>query len=322
MDTLSLYYFSELAKDLHMTRTAARMFISQQTLSNHILRLEEHYGVRLLNRKPSLSLTYAGEYVLAFAERVNRDSANLEDILSEIRQEERGLILFGASTLRMSACLPDILPEFSAKYPDVEIRITDTNSKKLEQLILKGDLDLAIVLSGEEKPDIMKTHLMSDQVYLCVTDRLLQSCYGDEAVKLRERARNGADVKDFFKLPFCMLDNRMGQNIKKCFDEAGVVPNIYTTCEHMQVSTSIGLKGVAACFTTRTGLLNQKGGIPEDINVFPLSCNGRLFVQDISLIYHKDRYRTGYGRYFYDLVLEYFRKAERLSIEELMKKRG
>lgn len=34
MDALSLYYFSELAKDLHMTRTAARLFISQQILSN------------------------------------------------------------------------------------------------------------------------------------------------------------------------------------------------------------------------------------------------------------------------------------------------
>ena len=40
MDTLSLYYFSELAKDLHITRTANRLFISQQTLSNHIMRLE------------------------------------------------------------------------------------------------------------------------------------------------------------------------------------------------------------------------------------------------------------------------------------------
>ena len=54
MDTLSLYYFSELAKDLHITRTANRLFISQQTLSNHIMRLEEYYGVKLLNRKPSL----------------------------------------------------------------------------------------------------------------------------------------------------------------------------------------------------------------------------------------------------------------------------
>ena len=67
MDITSLYYFSELAKDLHMTRTANRLFISQQTLSNHILRLEEYYGTQLFYRNPSLSLTSAGEFVLAFA---------------------------------------------------------------------------------------------------------------------------------------------------------------------------------------------------------------------------------------------------------------
>ena len=40
MDTVSLIYFSEAAKDLNFTKTAQRLFISQQTLSNHIARLE------------------------------------------------------------------------------------------------------------------------------------------------------------------------------------------------------------------------------------------------------------------------------------------
>lgn len=44
MDLISLYYFQELSKDLNMTRTAQRLYISQQTLSNHIHRLEQHYG--------------------------------------------------------------------------------------------------------------------------------------------------------------------------------------------------------------------------------------------------------------------------------------
>ena len=55
-----------------------------------------------------------------------------------------------------------------------------------------------------------------------------------------------ADVKDFSRLPFCILNNRMGQNIQKCFDEAGFVPNIYTTSAYVQISTSISLKGLAA----------------------------------------------------------------------------
>lgn len=60
MNLQSLYYFSELAKTLHMTQTAERSFISQQNLSNHIQRLENYYGVKLFERKPRLQLTYAG----------------------------------------------------------------------------------------------------------------------------------------------------------------------------------------------------------------------------------------------------------------------
>lgn len=318
MDLTSLYYFSELAKDLHITRTANRLFISQQTLSNHLLRLEEYYGVRLLCRKPSLSLTYAGEYVLSFADTILREETNLKDILADIQHQERGMILFGASTLRMSACLPNVLPDFSARYPNVEVRITDTSSRQLEQGILNGDLDLAIVVSVGEDPMVNKTRLMYDQIYLCVTDALLEQYYGDAMEELKKRARKGADIKDFSLLPFCMLNNRMGQNIQKCFDDAGVIPRIYTTSTYIQIGTSIGLKGLAACFATRTSLINQQGLISDGINIFPLCRGQEPVLQQISIIHHKDRYLCSYNRYFLELVTAYFRKMEQLPIEQVV----
>lgn len=321
MDIQSLFYFTEVAKDLHITRTANRLFISQQTLSNHILRLEEYYGVKLLNRKPTLSLTYAGEFVLNFAEKLNREDANLRDLLADIQKQNRGLILFGASTLRMNACLPEILPEFSAGYPGIELRITDANSGRLEQLILNGELDLAIVLANSENPAIESTYLMSDQVYLCVTDALLTQHYGDSATQIKERSLNGANIRDFTRLPFCMLNNRLGKTIQQCFDEEEITPNIYTTSEYMKISTSISFKGLAACFTTRIGLLNQKGDIPDDLNIFPLYFKGKPLFQPISMIHHKERYLSSYKKEFFNLILKYFHKVELMPIGQLNEKR-
>lgn len=57
MNLLSLYYFVELAKELHVTNTAQKLYISQQNLSQHIQRLEQYYGVPLFHRKPKLALT-------------------------------------------------------------------------------------------------------------------------------------------------------------------------------------------------------------------------------------------------------------------------
>jgi len=44
VDTISLYYFTEAAKDLNFTQTASRLFLSQQNLSSHIARLESKCG--------------------------------------------------------------------------------------------------------------------------------------------------------------------------------------------------------------------------------------------------------------------------------------
>ena len=67
MDTISLYYFTEAAKDLNFTQTANRLFLSQQNLSSHIARLESKCGCKLFQRKPKVQLTYEGELFLAYA---------------------------------------------------------------------------------------------------------------------------------------------------------------------------------------------------------------------------------------------------------------
>lgn len=315
MDVISLYYFSELAKDLHMTRTANRLFISQQTLSNHIQRLEEYYGVQLLHRKPTLSLTCAGEFVLAFAKTVNREELNLKDILSDVEQQERGVLRFGASTLRMNACLPAVLPEFSARYPNVEIRITDTISSKLEPMVQEGQLDFAIVLSGDPDPKLVNHHLMNDQVYLCVADSLLEEYYGDEAASLKECAIHGANVKDFSRLPFCLLSNRMGRRIQECFAEARIMPRAYLTSTYTQISTTVCFQRLAACFASQMNLVNERSQIPEDINIFPLLYQNQPLTQHLSLIRHKDRYLSHYAKLFLELVFQYFARAEQIHLE-------
>lgn len=318
MDITSLYYFSELAKDLHMTRTANRLFISQQTLSNHIQRLEEYYGAKLLHRKPALALTTAGEFVLGFAEVVNKEQINLKDILSDVARQERGILRFGASALRLSMCLPAVLPQFSARYPNVEIRITDTVTTRLEPLVLDGSLDFAITLNSEEHPKLVTQQLMDDQVYLCVADSLLQSCYGEDARALKEKVVAGADVKDFSRLPFCIFHNRMGDQIRQCFDAANIVPHAYITSTFTQIGTTICFQRLAACFLSQASLVSQQNEIPPDINIFPLYYKGQPLSQRLSLIRMKDRYLSHYSKFFLDQLFQYFGSVEQVHMGRMV----
>lgn len=315
MDIISLYYFSELARDMHMTHTANRLFISQQTLSNHIQRLEDYFGAQLLYRKPGLSLTTAGEFVLSFAEIVLKEQTNLKDILSDIEQQERGVLRFGASTLRLNLCLPAVLPRFSARYPNVSLHITDTVTTQLEPLVLNNSLDFAITLNGTEHSKLVSTPLMNDQVYLCVADSLIHKYYGDRAEGLKEKAVKGAYVEDFSILPFCIFENRMGNQINQCFEEAHITPNIYLTSTYTQIGTTICFQRLAACFCSQMNLVSLRKEIPQDINIFPLYYKGQPLTQMLSLIRLKDRYLAHYSKYFLELLFQYFSEIERIQMD-------
>ena len=315
MDLTSLYYFSELAKDLHMTRTANRLYISQQTLSNHIQRLEEHFGTRLLYRKPTLSLTFAGEHVLAFAQRVTADHTNLQDILADVKAEERGVISFGASAMRMNTCLPYILSEFSSRYPRVELRLTDALSTQLEDMVLEGKLDFAMILPDEPNVSLIDRHLLNDQVYLCVPDPLLKEYFGDRAEEIKTHALAGANVADFAALPLCMQDNRLGYKLMDCFEEGGLAPNVYLTSADTRITTSMCFQGIAACFATHMRLINRKADIPDNINIFPVYYQGHPLSQQLSLVRRKDRYLSHYARYFLELLFHYFDDLEHIHLE-------
>lgn len=61
MNFLNLQYFLVAAEELNFTRAATRLYITQQSLSAHISKLEEHFGTPLFIRGVRLGLTPAGE---------------------------------------------------------------------------------------------------------------------------------------------------------------------------------------------------------------------------------------------------------------------
>ncbi len=231
MELESLYYFMETARELHITRTAGRLHISQQTLSNHIMRLEEYYGAKLFYRYPALQLTEAGKEVLKFARKIYQEERNLKAILTDTLQSDTGEITISASSPRFNYYLPDVLEKFSAKYPNVIIDLIDRTSDDSEMLVQKNQVDFAVTVDSEsQKLRVNVRATYDDPVYFCVSDKLLHAHYGDDIHELKEKAfHEGADLRDFSRLPFLIVSplGRMGRRIAHCFSDAGYEPKVY-----------------------------------------------------------------------------------------------
>lgn len=303
MDLISLYYFQELSKDLNMTKTAQRLYISQQTLSNHIQRLEQHYGTKLLYRKPSLSLTSAGKYVLSFAQTVNKEERNLKDILSDVECQERGTLRIGASTTRGSQLLPQILPDFYRRYSQVKLQFVDGLSQSLEDMLSRGELDFAITLSGEHRSDLIEHALCQDPIYLCVPEVLMRQYYSAAQVSnLKSRSAAGASIHDFIQLPFARMNNRLGNRILECFQREECIPIFSFEAPSSSQILPLCVRGLCACYCSHMSLVTAKEQLGNQINIFPLVDQGLPVVQQLSILWNKQRYLTHYSKFFLDLL--------------------
>lgn len=320
MELESLYYFKELTRDLNMTQTAKRLFLSQQTLSNHIARLEKWCGTPLFYRKPRLSLTTAGLSLLDFANRVLAQEHEFKEVLADIIDDTRGIIRFGASFVRYNETLPAILPRFTERYPNVSLKIVDEPSQNLMSSLIRGELDVILTVNDANTPGLASRLLVTNRLYMCVSDKLLTKYYGNKAEHIKQISRRGAHIEDFAKLPIVMITppNRLGTIIANCYEEVGCTPNIYIQTDHMRMVESIASSALAATFTTTMPLNVTRKQLAPDVNIFPLLYKDTFIEHNLYLVYYENRFYPQYIQYFTQLIQEYFSHGESMDLTRVV----
>ncbi|MCH4095872.1 MAG: LysR family transcriptional regulator [Acidaminococcus provencensis] len=117
MNQRSLLYFLTTAEERNMTQAAKKLFISQQTLSSAIQRLEKEYHTQFFLRGPHLQLTDAGHCMVTYAREMLALENKLTDTLDEVAQNLRGAYYPGHHPHPLPADSPGlsapVLPEVS-----------------------------------------------------------------------------------------------------------------------------------------------------------------------------------------------------------------
>lgn len=310
MNLISLYYFTELAKELHVTNTSQRLYISQQNLTQHIQRLEQHYGVLLFVRKPKLALTYAGEQLLITANKILSEETNLINNLSSISKTGIGRLRLGIPSYRANICLPHILPRFYEKWPNIKIQITDQSSDKTEQMLFDNELDLFIGIKYKDDPRLNTTVLLNDHIYVAVSDELLKKYYPDNFLELKEKVKTGVEVKEISRLPFLLQKgtSRLRNTIDSCFKNSNIQPNIFLEASTTELLFSLFPFDYGAVFCTQMRLNILKSLNPY-VNAFPIKMNNELIKHRLILAYHKEYELPEYIEDFINITKRAFKKV-------------
>lgn len=127
----------KVAESGSFVRASELLHVPTSTVSARVQALERSLGVKLFQRSTRrVRLTEAGQ---RFLEHARGGCEAFEDAISaatEMAQQPRGLLRIAAPALFANHILPQLLPRFVAKYPDLKMVVTAVN--RLPDLVEKG----------------------------------------------------------------------------------------------------------------------------------------------------------------------------------------
>ncbi|MBO0881592.1 MAG: LysR family transcriptional regulator [Mycobacterium sp.] len=160
MTIQQLIYFLAVARTRSFTRAAEQTHVAQPSLSKQIRALEKELGADLFSRTPgNIALTPPGEALLPVAERIMSDVDNARLEVQELAGLRRGRVRVGATPSVCTSVFADILRRFHDMYPGIELVVHENGSRDLTRDLVRGDLDLALVIASTRRNETALTSI-------------------------------------------------------------------------------------------------------------------------------------------------------------------
>ncbi len=242
MELKSLRAFVEVVRQGGFSQAARTVFASQPTISKAVKQLEDDLGVPLLDRIGHRSeLTAPGRIVYRRALAMLAEREDLVAELDELRGLKRGSLRLGLPLLGSSILFAPVFVKFRSRYPGVEISLIEYGSKRLEEILLAGEIDLAACLvPGSQAFDWQPV----------VSEPLMVLLPRNHPLSGRPRV----DLKALREAPFILFEAGFGLNqvILDACKRRGFAPNEAARSGQVDVIVELVAAGLGIAFLSRS----------------------------------------------------------------------
>lgn len=141
-----LEYFLAVWESGSFSAAAARLYVSQPSLSQQMRLLEKELGAQLLERgRHGLALTPAGRAFLPHAERVLRAVGEAADAVHQVVEGRSGDVHVLTVRSIASGILPPSAVRWHSLFPTTVLRVHDFSHRRaLEEAVRSGQGDIAV----------------------------------------------------------------------------------------------------------------------------------------------------------------------------------
>ena len=293
MHAAVLRYFEAVAEDGSIRRASERLHISPSAVNRQILKLEDHLGTPLFERRPNgMRLTDAGQLVLRHARDTLHDFARLRGEIDNLRGIVSGDVTIATLDSLTVHFLPEAVAGFIAIHPAVQVRVVALDPVETMHSVAQGNTDLGLTFSParrrgitllEDVPSPMCAIMTPDHELATRASLTLDEC----AVYPLMYQDHSASMQPFFG------------NEMEAFKNAHKPVAISNT---LAVLKRLLLRGVGIAFYTRLGFAEELAG--GRLVAVPLE-DDRLSTLRLCLIGPSDRLPTVAA----DAMAEHLRQA-------------
>lgn len=275
MDTRNIGYFMAVYDQLHFTKAAEGLGISQPTLSQQIRLLEAELGTPLFDRiGKKVAVTEAGKLLHRYAVKILQAERDAHSAIKELLSGNRGTVSLAVLPSDLDFQLVPLFVQFKQKYPDIGLKVIST--VQVQEEVLGHKVDIGIGLQGSLDKRLVQVPLGSEPYHLFVhSDSELA---GRKEISLAELEQHALVMYPKGFLGRDLID-------EVCVN-AGV--ELTTVMETSSANSLLQLvsAGVGATIQPR-GLLRQ---YPERYQITSIPIADPAPVRRLELMYHADRF--------------------------------
>ncbi|MFC3883505.1 LysR family transcriptional regulator [Bacillus songklensis] len=167
MELRLLEYFVAVCEELHFTKAAEKLHISQPTLSQQIRILESNLGTPLFQRiGKKVYITQAGQILFQHTQRIFFELNQVRNEINELKDLQRGKITIGCSG---NYLLLSSIISFHERYPGIELSVIDTTTEETIEKILNNQFDMGIVFLPIKENQLESRRLFCTELSLAVS---------------------------------------------------------------------------------------------------------------------------------------------------------
>jgi len=266
-----------------------------------VMRLEKEFGVKLLDRSQTpLCLTEAGRIYVNYLESGSRLDQKLLSDFAELSHDREQTLRLALSSWRAGVLLPDVLPVYAQRYPQVRLDVMEYPTSELYRLILDDRADLAVMNTNLDTPDGMTTEtIMHERILLAgnrrnpLTGKFLDAKEHGEQIDLHALESE----RVVLMRPGTFLANRVRNYLDR--EQVALRRVTYST----NAATALGLvaRNYGFCFLNETGVRSAPG---DELAFFSFDTSD--MTHPLCAVYKSSSYLRPIARAFIDVTTEFY----------------